>query len=187
MLALSRLVGAGLLLCALAARLRARCDRPSRAGWAHRRRHVHTPSGLAFGLEVWAALLAAGEPMAGAIGQASRCCAPPLSELLGQVRDDLRDGLSSAAAWATASSTLDLPTLALAAQACVRSERDGTSLVPVLRRLAAEERAAATSRGLIAARRAGVLAVLPLGLCTLPAYVLLSVVPAVIGLIRHSS
>ena len=73
----------------------------------------------------------------------------------------------------------------LAGQACVRSEHDGTPLAPVLLRLAAAQRAAAASRGLIAARRAGVLAVLPLGLCTLPAYVLLTVAPAVIGLIRH--
>ncbi|MCU1692975.1 MAG: hypothetical protein JWM64_2066, partial [Frankiales bacterium] len=49
-------------------------------------------------------------------------------------------------------------------------------------RLAAEARASATARAEQRARRAGVLAVAPLGLCFLPAFVLLGVVPVVVGL-----
>ncbi len=50
-------------------------------------------------------------------------------------------------------------------------------------RLAAEARADRAARGQAAAERAGVLAVAPLGLCFLPAFVLLGVVPVVAGLV----
>ncbi|MCW2777557.1 MAG: hypothetical protein JWN17_1282, partial [Frankiales bacterium] len=49
-------------------------------------------------------------------------------------------------------------------------------------RLAADARAEARSAAEQRARRAGVLAVAPLGLCFLPAFVLLGVVPVVVGL-----
>lgn len=140
---------------------------------------------LPFALDVWAAVLAAGEPMMRAIGAAAACCDGELATRLTQVREGMAAGLTSAQAWAVGLAGSDAAGLSLAAQACQRSERDGTPLAPVLRRLASEERSAAASRGLKAARRAGVLAVLPLGLCTLPAYVLLSVAPAVIGLFHR--
>jgi hypothetical protein len=49
-------------------------------------------------------------------------------------------------------------------------------------RLAAEVRAERRSAAEQAARRVGVLAVAPLGLCFLPAFLLLGVVPVVVGL-----
>ena len=50
-------------------------------------------------------------------------------------------------------------------------------------RLAEQAREGARVRGQQAAERAGVLAVGPLGLCFLPAFVLLGVVPVVAGLV----
>lgn len=187
-----RFLGAALLAVAAGRRLRGRVSRGgglpplSDLRVFRRGRRPVLRSGLPFALEVWAAVLTAGQPMVDAIGQAQSCCGEPVAAPLLEVYDGLMRGLSSAQAWAGALAELDSPVLVLAGQACVRSERDGTPLAPVLRRLAAEERATAASRGLIAARRAGVLAVLPLGLCTLPAYLLLAVAPAVIGLIRHT-
>ncbi len=49
-------------------------------------------------------------------------------------------------------------------------------------RVAEDARRVSTARAERAARRAGVLAVGPLGICFLPAFMLLGVVPAVVGL-----
>lgn len=69
-----------------------------------------------------------------------------------------------------------------AARALARAAEGGAPVAVAVRRVASqarrEQQAAAERR----ARRAGVLAVLPLGLCFLPAFLLLGVVPAVLGL-----
>lgn len=72
--------------------------------------------------------------------------------------------------------------LAAAARALGRAADGGAPIAAAVSRLAAEARAEARSRGEQAARRVGVLAVAPLGLCFLPAFVLLGVVPVVAGL-----
>ena len=63
-----------------------------------------------------------------------------------------------------------------------RAAEGGAPVAAAVARLAAEARADARGRAEQAARRVGVLAVAPLGLCFLPAFVLLGVVPVVVGL-----
>ncbi|WP_462185904.1 MULTISPECIES: type II secretion system F family protein [unclassified Frankia] len=62
-----------------------------------------------------------------------------------------------------------------------RAETSGAKLAATLTRLADRARDEAHAESIAAARRAGVLAVAPLGLCFLPAFLLLGVVPMVLG------
>lgn len=70
-----------------------------------------------------------------------------------------------------------------AARVLARAADGGAPVGAAVARLAAEARQQARARGEQAAQRAGVLSVLPLGLCFLPAFVLLGVAPVVVGLV----
>ena len=67
--------------------------------------------------------------------------------------------------------------------ALVASERDGVALGPSLERVAGQARLARRRHAEEAARRLPVLLVFPLVLCILPAFVLLTVVPLLLGLL----
>ncbi len=73
--------------------------------------------------------------------------------------------------------------LAPAARALGRAAEGGAPVAAAVARLAADARAQARAGSELAARRVGVLVVAPLGLCFLPAFVLLGVVPVVAGLV----
>lgn len=68
-----------------------------------------------------------------------------------------------------------------AAAAISRTESSGAKLAATLIRVSARARQESHAATIAAARRAGVMAVAPLGLCFLPAFLLLGVVPVVIG------
>lgn len=68
------------------------------------------------------------------------------------------------------------------ARSLVLADRTGASAAVVLRRVSGDERAHRRRRARLAARRLGVRLVVPLGLTTLPAFVLWAVVPVVVGL-----
>ena len=63
-----------------------------------------------------------------------------------------------------------------------RAAGSGTALAPSLARLANDQRRVARTAAEARARAAGVQAVAPLGLCFLPAFMLLGVVPAIAGI-----
>lgn len=67
------------------------------------------------------------------------------------------------------------------AAAIGRTESSGAKLAATLTRIGDRARQEAHAAAIAAARRAGVLAVAPLGLCFLPAFLLLGVIPVVIG------
>lgn len=73
--------------------------------------------------------------------------------------------------------------LAPAARALGRAAEGGAPVAAAVARLASDARAQARAGSELAARRVGVLVVAPLGLCFLPAFVLLGVVPVVAGLV----
>jgi pilus assembly protein TadC len=85
-------------------------------------------------------------------------------------------------AWAALAGAGGDDVLGPAARALARAADGGAPVAAAVSRLAAEARADARARGEQAARRVGVLAVAPLGLCFLPAFVLLGVVPVIVGL-----
>lgn len=70
------------------------------------------------------------------------------------------------------------------ARAYVRAVQSGAPLSAGLARVAAEQRRQVRTEAVARARAAGVHVVAPLGLCFLPAFVLLGIVPAVAGLVR---
>jgi len=112
---------------------------------------------------------------------------PPADAWAALARDAPRDdgGGARTAGWGSSGSGADdqvQDPLAAAARALGRAADGGAPVAGAVSRLAAESRAEARSRGEQAARRVGVLVVAPLGLCFLPAFVLLGVVPVVAGL-----
>jgi pilus assembly protein TadC len=128
-------------------------------------------------IELVAAALDAGLPAGAAVAAAARACGPPVGDELAPALEALRLGLSPERAWAL------LPHgHAALARALLVSERTGAAVATVLRRAAADARLARAARVQVAARRLGVHQVLPLGLATLPAFVLLAVAPVVLGL-----
>ncbi|MDY0813802.1 type II secretion system F family protein [Kitasatospora purpeofusca] len=74
------------------------------------------------------------------------------------------------------------PPLAPLARCLVRTSLSGAPAATALAGLASGQRAEAVRAAHARVRRAGVLATAPLGLCFLPAFVLIGVVPVVVGL-----
>jgi hypothetical protein len=70
------------------------------------------------------------------------------------------------------------------AGAAIRSADSGSAIAGACARAAAELRAGRSASTDAAARRAEVLVVLPLGCCFLPAFVLIGIVPVVLGVLH---
>jgi pilus assembly protein TadC len=67
-------------------------------------------------------------------------------------------------------------------RAMSRAAQSGAPVADVLTRLADDAREALRAESVASARRVGVMAVAPLGLCFLPAFVLLGIIPVIAGL-----
>jgi pilus assembly protein TadC len=104
---------------------------------------------------------------------------PWLGEQLRQVSGLLRLGAEPAQARATLGAEPRLRSLATVA---MRSSSSGIRLAARFRELAAELRATARSTVTARAERVAVWVIAPLGLCFLPAFVCLGIVPVVIGI-----
>ncbi|HSP37906.1 MAG TPA: type II secretion system F family protein [Frankiaceae bacterium] len=139
------------------------------------------PQELALLADLLAAALDAGAPLSTALAVADAAVPGPRRHLLGPVRRRL---LAGDVENLTIGEGQDLlpPTFLRALR---RSGRSGARLAAQLRLLADDLRAEAAAAALERAHRVGVLAVLPLGLCCLPAFMLLAVVPLAAGLLRN--
>ena len=104
-----------------------------------------------------------------------------LGARLMQAATELRLGVEPAEVWGHLGA---LPGGARLARCLARSGEAGAPVAEAVNRLAVQLRAAQTRRALVRARRAGVLVTGPLGLCFLPAFVALGIVPVVLGLVR---
>lgn len=154
--------------------------------WATRPRGEPVdPPGLAALLDLFAACLSSGLPVVDALQESAAATRGPAGDVLAAAAVGLRAGRSGRSAWDSALGSAPSPALRALARACVRAEDGGTPVEGVAALLAVDLREAAAARAQSAAARAGVLAVLPLGLCFLPAYLLLGVVPAVLGLVAR--
>lgn len=146
---------------------------------AHRSRPRPDPSALAGAWDQLAACLRAGLPL----DRAARAVVPVLpaaaGEALSRVADLVALGADPAAAWAPA---LAVPDTARLARAARRSSRSGAAVADVVEAVAADLRAEAADAVEARAERAGVLVTGPLGLCFLPAFLALGIVPVVVGL-----
>jgi pilus assembly protein TadC len=137
-------------------------------------------------LELLSACLAGGAPLAAAAQAVGAAVGGPAGTRLGAVVSALAVGTPPSEAWQALTgpdpSQRCSDPLAPAARALARASDGGAPVASAVSRLAAEARAERRSVAEQAARRVGVLAVAPLGLCFLPAFVLLGVVPVVVGL-----
>ncbi|BDT92926.1 type II secretion system protein F [Nocardia sputorum] len=185
------LVAAALVLLpgrvAVNRRLRALGGTPNEpAEPSHRAKQAMDPLAVASVLDLLAACLRAGLPMAGA----ARAVAPQAPEGFGdalrRAADLLALGADASTAWAQVArdangrpGTEEVESLARMAR---RSARSGSSLAAAVTELAEQRRSAVEDVAAAKAERAGVLIGGPLGLCFLPAFVCLGIVPVVIGL-----
>lgn len=130
----------------------------------------------AFALELVAACLDAGATPAAALDAAGREVADPLGAALVRAAQALSSGATTHEAIAE-----EGPLSAMAA-VFRRSAQSGSRMSGQLVGVAAQLRDDGHFERLAKAQRVGVLSALPLGLCLLPAFLLLAVVPAVMGL-----
>ncbi|MWK35376.1 type II secretion system F family protein [Actinomadura sp. J1-007] len=144
-----------------------------------RRRQARLVADLPVAVDLLAACLRGGTPWAEAVEAVATAVGGPLGDELKGVATQIRLGADPAAAWLTLA---DEPMLAPLARTAVRAASSGSGLAPSLARLARDQRRTARTSAEKRARAAGVRAIAPLGLCFLPAFVLLGLVPAIAGI-----
>ena len=148
--------------------------------WARRgARAGAEPLALAGAWELLAACLRAGMPVPVAVRAVAEGLDAPAGPALRRTAELLALGADCTQAWQPALECTETVRLAKAAR---RSGRSGTALAESLTRLAAQVRAGAREQSEARAQRAGVLIAAPLGLCFLPAFLAIGVVPVLIGL-----
>jgi pilus assembly protein TadC len=127
--------------------------------------------------DLLAVCLASGIPVTGALTAVASAVPAPLGPQLRDVAALYRLGADPRRAWA------EVPDeLAALGRVLVRAGESGSAVVPALRSLAADGRSSARAQTDAAVRRAGVWVLAPLGLCFLPAFLCLGVVPLVLGI-----
>ncbi len=129
--------------------------------------------------DLLAATMAAGSPMRHAAIAVADAIGDPTRGVLLPVVAALDLGADSGTAWRP---LLHDESLGAIAAAAVRSSDSGAPLANVLSRIAEDLRRDHQISVQVAARAAGVKAVLPLAACFLPAFILLGVVPVVASL-----
>ncbi|GAA0737893.1 type II secretion system F family protein [Dactylosporangium roseum] len=147
-----------------------------------RRERAVARADLPFAAELLAAALRAGAPPDRAVLVVGEAMGGPVGLCLTRTGRSLRLGATPEAAWAH---TAGLPGGRRFATAATRSAERGTALALVLDRQAADLRLARAAAVEAAVKRVGVLAVLPVGMCFLPAFVLVGVVPVVVAVLRE--
>jgi pilus assembly protein TadC len=130
--------------------------------------------------DLLAATLRAGAPVDRAATAVADALGGPLGERMERTSRSLRLGADPAEAWAHLA---DVPGASRLAAAAVRSSSSGGALAGALTRLSEDLRGDGAVAAEAAARRAGVLIVLPLGLCFLPAFLLAGLVPVVVAVL----
>jgi pilus assembly protein TadC len=127
--------------------------------------------------DLLAVCLTAGVPVASALAAVAAAVPVPLGPRLAATANLYRLGAEPRRAWA------DVPeALAPLGRVLVRAGESGAAVAPALRSLAADCRTEARAAAEAGVRRAGVWILAPLGLCFLPAFVCLGVVPLVLGI-----
>jgi pilus assembly protein TadC len=139
------------------------------------------PLAAASTFDLLAACLTSGMAVSAAASAAAASAPPALSRILTRAADMLALGAEAVTAWADPGPPLDDHARALLRLAR-RSAESGTALAQGVADLAAESRSDAADAARAAAERAGVLIAAPLGVCYLPAFLCLGIVPVVVGL-----
>jgi Flp pilus assembly protein TadB len=126
-----------------------------------------------------AASLRAGADPGGAIRAVAHALPGPGTDLLRRAGRELELGRHPSAVWRGLASH---PELAPLAQTLGRASESGISVADTVTALAAELAERSRAEAEDQARRVGVRAAVPLGICLLPAFLLLGIVPTVVSL-----
>jgi Flp pilus assembly protein TadB len=143
-----------------------------------RRRREQTVADLPLAVDLLAACLRAGSPPVDALAVVAVAIGGPLGELLTEVEQRLRLGADPADAWQLVAAE---PGTAPLGRAAVRAARSGSPLAQTLEHLATDVRQRRRWTADERARAVETRAVVPLGLCFLPAFVLIGIVPTIAG------
>jgi pilus assembly protein TadC len=135
---------------------------------------------LPLALDLLAACLSGGAAPVDAVAAVAAAFPGACGARLHRVASALALGSAPAAAWSALGTGRDAA--GAAARALARAAEGGAPVAAAVQGVAADARRTQQAEAHRRAARAGVLAVLPLGACFLPAFVLLGVVPAVVGL-----
>ncbi|GAA1628940.1 hypothetical protein GCM10009679_37420 [Saccharothrix algeriensis] len=147
---------------------------------AVRTERVQVLADLPWAVDLVGAALRAGAPLDGAVLAVAAALDGPAAARLQRIGRSLRLGATPAEAWQHLADLAPARRLIAAAE---RSSASGSALAGALHRCADDLRADAAVRRQAGAQRAGVLIVLPLGLCFLPAFVLAGLVPVVLAVL----
>jgi Flp pilus assembly protein TadB len=130
-------------------------------------------------IDLLAACLRGGTTWHDSVEAVAQAVGGPLGGEFARIAARIRLGADPAEEWLALGRE---PALAPLGRAVARAAAGGAPLAATLTRLARDQRRAARTAASSRARAAGVRAVAPLGLCFLPAFVLLGIVPAVAGI-----
>jgi pilus assembly protein TadC len=144
-------------------------------------RLVSDPLAAASSFDVLAACLRSGMPVSTAASATAPSAPEPLARVFNRAADLLALGAEPATAWTNPDGRPDAHADALLRLAR-RSASSGAALAQGIADLADQSRREAVDAAMAAAERASVLIAGPLGLCYLPAFVCLGIVPVVAGL-----
>nr|WP_121399119.1 type II secretion system F family protein [Micromonospora sp. M71_S20] len=147
---------------------------------AVRNRRLREAADLPLAADLLAAAMRAGAPVDRSILAVAGALDGPLADRLARVGRLLRLGGGPEEAWAPLAA---VPGAERLTAAVLRSADSGAALAGALTRLADDLRADRSTAAEAAARRAGVLIVLPLGLCFLPAFILAGLVPVIVAVL----
>lgn len=167
--------------------VRSRAGTPARGGRRPRGRAPSRgtdPLAVASCLDVLAVCLGAGMAVSAAAAAAAPSAPPTLGRVLRRAASLLALGADPAVAWSIPPGPRQAadPQIDALLRLARRSASSGAALAGAVGELAEESRNDAAHAATAAAERAGVLIAGPLGLCFLPAFVCLGIVPVVAGL-----
>lgn len=141
-----------------------------------RRRREQLEARLPHAVDLLASCLSAGQDPGRALGQVAEVLDGPIAEELGAIAFRLRLGSDPARVWRSVSAH---PQLGRLGRCMLRAVDSGASVAEAMDRLVEDLRRDSRARVESRARAVGVKAALPLGVCMLPAFVLVGVVPLV--------
>ncbi|MDG4807364.1 type II secretion system F family protein [Micromonospora sp. WMMD1120] len=145
-----------------------------------RRRRYREAADLPLAADLLAAAMRAGAPVDRSVLAVAEALDGPLADRLARVGRTLLLGGGPAEAWSALDGVSGAERLTAAA---LRSANSGAALTGALTRLADDLRSDRATAAEASARRAGVLIVLPLGLCFLPAFILAGLVPVIVAVL----
>jgi len=133
-------------------------------------------------VDLLAAALRGGATPSSGVRMACGALPGPAADRLAGVTERLELGVDPEQVWTTLAEDPDLAPLG---RALARSHRTGAGVVSTVEQLADELARSARAEVEERARVVGVRAALPLGLCLLPSFLLLGIVPLVVGMLSE--